>query len=76
MTIKSLYEATIKSSSDVKDGEAYVAKVVATTGYDNDWALYIGPSDWSDEEVKSSGNKLPEGEVPFSYLMELRTYRR
>ena len=74
--IKSLGNAYTSRPGDVKDGDAFAAKIVAAAGYADDWALYIGPSDWTDEQVRDSGNKLGEGEVPFSYLMQLRQYRR
>ena len=75
MTIKSLYEATNTSPDDLQPGDVFAAKVVATVGRAGDWALYIGPSDWTDEHVKASGNKLGEGEVPFQYLMQRLNYR-
>lgn len=72
---KSLYEAEKTSPNDVVDGDKFVAKLVAAAGYNNDWALYWGPSDWSNEEVANNGKKLGEGEIPFGYLMQLRVYR-
>ena len=44
--------------SDVKQGDAFAVKVVATAGYANDWAAYRGPSDWSDQAVAASGDRL------------------
>ena len=43
---------------DVEDGDAFAVKVVAVAGYDNDWAAYEGPSDWTDQEIAGSGDKL------------------
>ena len=55
---------------DVEDGDAFAIKVVATAGYGNDWAAYIGPSNWTDERVAAQGDKLsPEQAAPlFSVL--------
>ena len=74
--IKNLSAAMQTYPPDVKDGDAFVAKVVAVAGYDNDWALYIGPTEWTDEEVATRGDKLDEAEVPLAYVMRLRRYRR
>ena len=53
-------------------------KVVAVAGHDNDWSAYMGPSDWTDEEVAQSGDKLPkeQAEPLFYVLRTLRRYRR
>jgi len=34
-------------------------KFVAVEGAVKDWALYYGPSHWPDEQVQSSGKKVP-----------------
>lgn len=58
------------SPSDVEQGDAFAVKIVAVAGYDNDWAAYRGPSDWSDEVVAQSGDKLLEKEAtPLFYVM-------
>ncbi len=44
--------------SDVQDNDAFAVKIIAVAGYGGDWAAYIGPSDWSDERVARSGDKL------------------
>lgn len=40
--------------------DAVVIKVCAVRGWENDWAAYKGLSNWPDEEVVSSGDKLSE----------------
>lgn len=44
--------------SEVKPNDAFPIKVVAVAGHGDDWAAYYGPTDWSDEEVAQSGEKL------------------
>ena len=66
------------SPSDVEQGDAFAIKVVAVAGYANDWAAYIGPSDWSDERVAEMGDKLfPEQAGPLFYVLREsgRSYR-
>lgn len=63
---------------EVETGDAFALKIVAVAGYDNDWVAYRGPSDWSDELVASSGDKLSEQEAaPLFYVMRAsgRYYR-
>jgi len=74
--IQNLGNSYLTRPGDVQDGDAFAGKVVAVAGYDNDWALYIGSTDKSDEWVRDHGDKLGEARVPFSYLMQLRQYRR
>ena len=74
--IQNLSDAMNTRPDDVHDGDAFAAKIVAVAGFNNDWALYIGPSKWSDEQVRDNGNKLGLDGVPFGYLMQLRQYRR
>ena len=31
---------------------------VAVRGGIHDWAIYVGPSDWSEEDIKLSGDKV------------------
>ena len=66
------------SPSDVEDGDAFAIKIVAVAGRDEDWAAYMGPSDWTDEEIAQAGNKLLEkqAEPLFYVLRTLRRYRR
>ena len=66
------------SPSDVQPGDCFAVKVVAVTGHMNDWAAYIGPSDWTDERVAEQGDKLsPEQAGPLFYVLREsgRTYR-
>jgi len=42
----------------VVQGDAFAVKIVAVVGYGDDWAAYHGPSDWSDQMVAESGDKL------------------
>ena len=44
--------------SDVEPDDAFAIKVVAVAGYGNDWAAYYGPSNWSNEMVAKSSDKL------------------
>ncbi len=66
------------SPSDVEDGDAFAVKIVAVAGHDEDWAAYIGPSNWSDEDIAASGDKLlaEQAEPLFYVLRTLRHYRR
>ena len=64
--------------SDVEQGDAFAIKIVAVAGYANDWAAYIGPTDWSDEMVAEQGDKLsPEQAGPLFYVLREsgRSYR-
>lgn len=63
---------------NVNEGDAFALKVVAVAGHADDWAAYRGPSDWTDEEVASSGDKLAkEAAEALFYVMRNsgRTYR-
>lgn len=65
------------SPSDIQDGDRCAIKVVGVAGYDNDWAAYWGPTEWSDEQVAESGVKLTKEEAEvLGYLFQLRCYRR
>lgn len=46
------------SPSDVQDGDAFPVKIVAVAIFANEWAAYVGPSDWSDLRVADAGNKI------------------
>ena len=48
----------LTSPADVQSRDAFAVKVVAVAGHVNDWAAYIGPTDWSDQEVAENGDKL------------------
>ena len=74
--LKTLDDAMNTSPNDVRDGDAFAAQVVAVAGFNGDWAMYIGPSAWSAQEVQHRGRKLCKDEIPFAYLMCLRKYRR
>ena len=55
---------------DVKDGDAFAMKVVAIAGYNNDYAVYCGPTVWSDDKVAAYGDKLPKCQAaPLFYVM-------
>jgi len=63
---------------DVEDGDCFAVKIVAVVGYADDWAAYRGPSDWSDELVTDSGDKLLQGAAePLFYVLRAsgRHYR-
>ena len=66
------------SPSDVEPGDVFGFKVVAVVGYADDWAAYIGPLGWSNEDVAERGDKLsPEQADPLFYVLRKsgRTYR-
>ena len=42
-------------------GDTVAMKFVMVEGGARDYAIYRGPSDWSDEEVQSHGDKVYEG---------------
>ena len=42
----------------LKGGDILGFKIVAVIGHMGDWAAYRGLTDWTDEEVASSGDKL------------------
>lgn len=49
------------SPSDLQPGDASVVKIVAVNGVaGTDWAAYMGWSDWTDEEVANTGDKISE----------------
>ncbi len=41
-------------------GTRVPVKIVAVVGYGNDWAAYIGPSEWTDQRVSEEGDKISE----------------
>jgi len=58
------------SPSDVEYRDAFAIKVVAVAGFDNDWAAYYGPPEWSKEMVAESGDKLAREQAePLFYVM-------
>lgn len=62
---------------DVESRDAFAVKIVAVAGYD-DWSAYIGPSDWTDEEVTQRGDRLLERQAePLFYVLRAsgRHYR-
>ena len=64
------------SPSDVKEGDYCALKIVAVAGYNNDWAAYYGPTDWTDDEVRMGGTKMLKEEAGiFAYLFQLMEYR-
>ena len=44
-------------------GDAIALKVVAVVGYDNDFAVYAGPTNWTKERVAEEGDKLFDEET-------------
>ena len=72
----------IPKATNNNDSTAF--KIAVANGYDNDYAMYIGPSEWSDEMVLEAGQKLPSNlgqllalELPFLEEQRFnRTYRR
>ena len=66
------------SPSDVEPGDAFAIKIVAVAGHADDWAAYIGPSEWTAGRVAEQGDKLsPEQAEPLFYVLRKsgRTYR-
>ena len=64
--------------SEIKPSDAFPIKVVAVAGSGDDWAAYYGPSNWTDEEVAESGDKLLSSQAePLFYAMRNsgRSYR-
>ena len=43
---------------DLVAGDRIAIKVVAVVGYAGDWTAYFGLSDWSDDRVAESGDKV------------------
>jgi len=59
--------------------DTVAVKIVAVIGAGgNDWAAYLGLSDWSDEYVAESGDKLPAAaaEALFPTIAARFVYRR
>ncbi len=46
------------STGGVQDGDAFAIKIVAVAGFTEDWAAYVGPSDWPDLRVVDAGTKI------------------
>ena len=45
--------------NEIKSNDLYGMKVIAKVGYTGkDWAAYAGPTEWSDQHVAKSGNKI------------------
>ena len=62
--------------ASVRPGDAFAVKVVAVAGYANDYAAYVGPSDWPDEQVAEEGSKLTKTQADgLFHCMCMRTYR-
>ena len=62
--------------SDVRPGDWCAVKLVAVAGHDDDWACYVGPTNWSDRQVMDGGDKLTVDQAGvFAYLMQCRRYR-
>ena len=47
----------------LKNGEKVVVPVrfIASAGHNGDWAMYMGWSHWTDEQIASVGDKVGEG---------------
>lgn len=43
---------------EFKPEDAVAVKIVASVGYGEQWAAYVGESDWTDERVLSDGDKI------------------
>lgn len=43
-------------------GKGQHLKWIAKTGGGNDWAIYIAPSDWSEDQIKATGDKVHDRE--------------
>jgi hypothetical protein len=43
---------------DLKPGDILAFRVVAVIGNNKDWAAYRGYSEWTDEEIACSGDKI------------------
>jgi hypothetical protein len=39
-------------------GKGQQLRWIATRGGIHDWAIYIAPSDWSEDEIKATGDKV------------------
>ncbi len=71
-------EVTV-SPSDVQSGDAFAIKIVGVTHGPDQWAAYQGPSEWEDQLVAESGDRLPENiaQMLFYVLAQSgRTYYR
>ena len=44
----------------LKAGDTVTVKMTTVIGYADDFAVYQGPSDWTDQEVADRGDKVPE----------------
>jgi hypothetical protein len=44
--------------ADLQPGAQFGYVVTAEVGYENDWAAYRGPVDWTPEKVAYEGDKL------------------
>ena len=64
------------SPSDVETRDAFAVKIVAVAGYDDDWAAYRGPSDWSDQRVAEQGDKLSRKAAEALFYVMARSGRR
>lgn len=66
-------------ASDFAPNDTVAVKIVAVIGAGGpDWAAYLGLSDWSDEYVAESGDKLPAAaaEALFPTVAARFIYRR
>ena len=61
----------------LRPGDAVAHKIVAVVGQVGDWAAYVGPTDWTDEQVADRGDKLSRAtaEAFFPDLAARLTYR-
>jgi len=49
----------IVSPFEVKEGDRYGYKVVAVVWDSNSWCAFRGLTDWTDDYVQASGEKIP-----------------
>lgn len=61
--------------ADVIPGDAFGLKVVAVVGENNDWAAYLGPTDWPDDMVAEQGDKIPKEAAEQLFTVVARTGR-
>ena len=79
LTYRQYYHMT---PSEFQDGDHISVKLVCVLGYGNDYAIYMGTTDMSDEEIAQSGDKVytydgeKVGPALFRTATEQRFYRR
>ena len=65
------------SPGEVESGDAFAVKIVAVAHPDGvTWAAYIGPSDWSDQNVADGGIPIKQVEAERLFPVLANTSRR